>query len=70
MRFARGGSSLLFPPGDVRALADSLMELLDDPAARRRMGEAGREIVSGHDIRRTLAAFEALHLRAACHPRP
>ncbi|GCB53325.1 hypothetical protein SNL152K_10682 [Streptomyces sp. NL15-2K] len=26
----------------MRALADRLMELLDDPAARRRMGEADR----------------------------
>ncbi|GGU11190.1 hypothetical protein [Streptomyces coeruleorubidus] len=58
----------LIPPGDVRALADRLMELLDDPAARRRMGEAGREIVTGHDTHRTLAAFEAFPLPAAGHP--
>ncbi|GAA2423578.1 hypothetical protein GCM10010255_76080 [Streptomyces coeruleofuscus] len=49
----------LFPPGDVRALAGRLMELLDDPAARRRTGEAGREIVTDHETHRTLAAFEA-----------
>ncbi|WP_326686131.1 glycosyltransferase [Streptomyces sp. NBC_01795] len=29
-----GRNGYLFPPGDVRALADRLMELLDDPAAR------------------------------------
>lgn len=39
--------------------------LLRDPVARLRMGEAGREIVAEHDIRRTLAAFEDLYLRAA-----
>ena len=63
---ARNG--YLFPPGDVRALADRLMELIDAPAARRRMGEAGREIVTDHDIHRTLATFEALYLHAAGHP--
>ncbi|MFC4466843.1 glycosyltransferase [Streptomyces xiangluensis] len=58
----------LFPPGDVGALADRLMELLDAPAAPAPDGEAGREIVAGHDIHRTLAAFEALYLHAAGHP--
>ena len=29
-------------PGDPRAVADALASLLDDPARRRRMGEAGR----------------------------
>ncbi|MEV0643347.1 hypothetical protein AB0I77_52415 [Streptomyces sp. NPDC050619] len=52
----------------VRALPDRLMEPLDDPAARRRRGEADREIITGHDIHRTLTTFEALHLQAAGHP--
>ncbi|MFF1675203.1 glycosyltransferase [Streptomyces sp. NPDC058256] len=47
------------------ALAHALTRLLRDPVARPRMGEAGREIVAEHDIRRTLAAFEDLYLRAA-----
>ncbi|MFD3926258.1 hypothetical protein [Streptomyces sp. NPDC058614] len=45
--------------------AHALTRLLRDPVARLRMGEAGREIVTEHDIRRTLAAFEDLYLRAA-----
>ncbi|WP_326806755.1 glycosyltransferase family 4 protein [Streptomyces sp. NBC_01186] len=62
-----GRNGYLFPPGDVRALADRLMELLDDPAARG--GWRGRrEIVTDHDSHRTLAAFEAFHLHAAGHP--
>ncbi|MFC9502835.1 glycosyltransferase [Streptomyces sp. NPDC057002] len=63
-----GLNGWLFPPGDVRALADRLTELLEDPAARRRMGEAGRQIVAGHDIRHTLTTFEALYLHVAGHP--
>ncbi|MFB6551665.1 glycosyltransferase [Streptomyces sp. NPDC056405] len=62
-----GRNGYLFPPGDVHALAGRLMELVGDPAAQRRMGEAGREIVAGHDIHRTLTAFEALYLHAAGH---
>ncbi|MFJ2829646.1 glycosyltransferase [Streptomyces sp. NPDC087263] len=60
-----GRNGYLFPPGDVSALAHALTRLLYDPVARLRMGEAGREIVAEHDIRRTLAAFEDLYLRAA-----
>ncbi|WP_332112372.1 glycosyltransferase [Streptomyces gossypiisoli] len=63
-----GHNGWLFPPGDIPALAAALGDLIADPAARRRMGEAGREIVAGHDIRRTLSAFEDLYLQAAGRP--
>jgi glycosyltransferase involved in cell wall biosynthesis len=47
-----GTTGLLAAPGDSAQLADSLRQLLNDPAARRRMGDAGREHVwrrFGHD---------------------
>ena len=37
-----GETGLVVPRGDARALHDALRALLDDPARRRRMGEAGR----------------------------
>lgn len=38
-----GAEGLLTPVGDVPALADALVRLLDDAALRRRMGQAGRQ---------------------------
>jgi len=43
-----GVTGLLFPPEDIAGLAAALIRLLDDPAARQRMGEAGRERVKIH----------------------
>ena len=37
-----GQNALLVPPGDDAALADALGRLIDDPALRRRLGDAGR----------------------------
>ena len=37
-----GVTGLLVPPRNPRALADAMRALIDDPAAARRMGEAGR----------------------------
>lgn len=37
-----GTSGVLVPPADAQALEAALMTLIEDPALRRRMGEAGR----------------------------
>jgi N-acetyl-alpha-D-glucosaminyl L-malate synthase BshA len=37
-----GDSGLLFPPGDVAAMSDGVLALLDDPARRDRMAKAAR----------------------------
>jgi glycosyltransferase involved in cell wall biosynthesis len=49
-----GDTGLLVPPGDPVALARQTRALLDDPARRRRLGEAGR--------RRAAALFAAENL--------
>lgn len=41
-----GVSGLTFPPGDARALAGALAELLADPERQRAMGAAGRDAVA------------------------
>jgi len=39
-----GRTGMLVPPGDSRSLADAIRSLLDDPARRESMGEAGRDL--------------------------
>jgi glycosyltransferase involved in cell wall biosynthesis len=41
-----GLNGVMVPPGDPTALAGALARLIADPAARARMGDAGRELVA------------------------
>ncbi|HET6260385.1 MAG TPA: glycosyltransferase [Pseudonocardia sp.] len=59
-----GRNGWLYTPGDVPELTTRLALLLSDPAMRRRMGAAGREIVAEHAIGATLSTFEGIYERA------
>jgi glycosyltransferase involved in cell wall biosynthesis len=59
-----GVNGLLYPPGDVQALAAALKRLHEDAALRERLGKAGREQALGQftwkaRARRILAALRA-----------
>jgi glycosyltransferase involved in cell wall biosynthesis len=41
-------TGILVPPGDDAALADAIRQLLDDPARRQAMGQAGRRRAVEH----------------------
>lgn len=57
-----GETGLLVPPSDPAALAVAIDRLLDDPAAARRMGEAGRRRALTHfDVQTMVAATMAVY---------
>ena len=41
-----GGNGLIFPAGNIAALADALRSLIADAALRERMGQASRDLIS------------------------
>jgi glycosyltransferase involved in cell wall biosynthesis len=56
-----GRNGWLYQPGDIGELTDRLTTLLGDPALRRRMGTASRELVNEHAIGATLDRFESVY---------
>jgi len=65
-----GESGILVSPRDPRALSAALMRLANDPALRRRLGEAARHRVERQfSLERCVARYEKLY-RAMCEPMP
>jgi len=63
-----GESAATFPPGDVRALARTLAQLVEDPARRSRLAEAGRRRALEFSWPRVVDRIEAVY-RQALEPR-
>ncbi len=55
------GCGYLVPPGDVHAMADRIVAVLRDPAAREVLGRAGVEMARRHSLERTLELHEVLY---------
>lgn len=63
-RYSAEGSSLYAKPNDVVDFADKIEQLLDDPAARKKMGEIGRkriekELAWSHEVPNLISAYQA-----------
>jgi glycosyltransferase involved in cell wall biosynthesis len=57
-----GRSGFVVPPEDPEALADAIVNLLDDPDLRHRFGEAARDrIAARFDIEQASAALTELY---------
>ena len=66
-----GENGLLVSPGREDELADALERLLEDPTLRRRMGEAGRDVVAGcYDIDTSAASLSRLFMDVIGDPDP
>jgi glycosyltransferase involved in cell wall biosynthesis len=65
---AEGETGLIVPARDPETMAGAMLRFLGDAEGARRMGLAGRRRVERYfDVRRMVAAYEALYLeRAAC----
>jgi glycosyltransferase involved in cell wall biosynthesis len=59
-----GVTGLLVPPGDERALAGALVELVGDAARLQAMGDAGRMAVRSFTISSVVARIEGAYRRA------
>ena len=47
------GGGVLFTPGNLRSLCDSIQRLKDDPVLRSQLAKAGREkVLANHSIKR------------------
>jgi len=74
-RYSAQGASLYAARNDPLDMAAKLVELIDDPARRKSMGELGRrrvldELEWRHEAPKLLAAYDALWARSAPRPRP
>ncbi|MCK5124887.1 MAG: glycosyltransferase family 4 protein [candidate division Zixibacteria bacterium] len=59
-------NGLLINPGDVGALSDAMIELANNPALRKRMGEEGMKIASeNYDEQACLDKMEAIYQKVA-----
>lgn len=52
----------LVRPGDAAAVAGGIVEILQDPAAAGRMGQAGRVLAEEHALESTIRAHENLYM--------
>jgi glycosyltransferase involved in cell wall biosynthesis len=57
-----GVNGLLTPPGDPPALAQAVLQLLQDRSLAQRMGEAGRARAAEFDVRTMAGQIDALYL--------
>ncbi|MCG7529514.1 GT4 family glycosyltransferase PelF [Streptomyces sp. OfavH-34-F] len=62
VREAVGDTGLVVPPRDPAAMAAAALELLADPARRRRMGEGARlRVIEQFTLRQTIDTFRAIY---------
>ena len=74
-RYSAQGASLYAAKNDPLDFAAKIIELVDDPARRKSVGELGRrrvveELEWRHEVPKLLAAYDALGIQTRPAPRP
>ncbi len=54
-------AGLVVPPGRPEAIAGAILEVITDPALRRRLGEAARRRAKAFDVRNVVARAESIY---------
>jgi glycosyltransferase involved in cell wall biosynthesis len=68
-KFIRHGiDGLLVPPGDIRALAEALAEVMASSELRERLGQQGRSVLERFSPDVVMPMWEDVLLVAAAHP--
>jgi glycosyltransferase involved in cell wall biosynthesis len=62
---SQGENGYLFHEGDIRAIAQYIINIVSDEVLFRNMSKRSLEIVQSHDIRKTLKDFENLYMEQA-----
>ncbi len=61
-----GVDGLLVPPGEPEELAAALLEMIEDPQRREKMGQAALDASGRHDIRGAVERIEAIYDALLC----
>ncbi len=68
---AHGENGLIVPPGDSQQIATAMLQLLDDAAAAKRMGDAAQTFVrENYSMEKALRNLEAAYCRVCEETRP
>jgi glycosyltransferase involved in cell wall biosynthesis len=62
---SQGENGYLFQEGDIRSIAQYIINIVSDEVLFRNMSKRSLEIVQSHDIRKTLKDFENLYMEQA-----
>jgi 1,2-diacylglycerol 3-alpha-glucosyltransferase len=57
----------LFPIGDVKKLSECIQKLFSSPQQMELMGKKSLEIISNHDVEKTMSKFESLYNGISTH---
>ena len=56
-----GENGYLFPPKNLKVLADCLIKILSDKKLRDKMAQKSYQIIQAHDVNKVIKKFESIY---------